>query len=416
LWADVENQFDNPTDFADVAACLHDYGQQIIRVYCPLSCIFSGISEICGHLNYLAPSMLQVKKITITQYKNYSFDAFDFTERVIGICGLNGKGKTNLLDAVYYCCFTKSYFSKTDGLNVQFEKDGFRLEGQFENQAEALKLVCIHRGVGKKELLLNDAPYEKMSQHIGRFPAVMVAPDDIELITGGSEERRRFVDTVISQMDAEYLSQLIQYNKVLQQRNSLLKRFAEQGKTDWPLLEVLDEQLIQPGNFIYAKRKNFTASLIPLVQKFYNQIADNSETVTLQYDSQLNTGNFESVLNNNRQKDFMLQRSNGGIHKDDISIQLNGQSFKNTASQGQRKSLLFALKLAEFELLKINKGFAPLLFLDDVFEKLDDNRMQHLLHWVCKQNTGQVFITDTHKERLEDAFKSLAVQYQVIEL
>ncbi|GAB2809792.1 DNA replication/repair protein RecF [Ferruginibacter profundus] len=360
--------------------------------------------------------MLQVKKITITQYKNYSFDAFDFTERVIGICGLNGKGKTNLLDAVYYCCFTKSYFSKTDGLNIQFDKDGFRLEGQFENQAEALKLVCIHRGVGKKELLLNDAPYEKMSQHIGRFPAVMVAPDDIELITGGSEERRRFVDTVISQMDAEYLLQLILYNKVLQQRNSLLKRFAEQGKTDWPLLEVLDEQLVHPGKFIYTKRKNFTAALIPLVQQFYNQIADNNETVTLQYDSQLNTGNFESVLNDNRQKDFMLQRTNGGIHKDDISIQLNGQSFKNTASQGQRKSLLFALKLAEFELLKMNKGFAPLLFLDDVFEKLDDNRMQHLLHWVCKENTGQVFITDTHKERLEDAFKSLAVKYQVIEL
>ncbi len=360
--------------------------------------------------------MHHINKITITQYKNYDFATFNFTERVIGICGLNGKGKTNLLDAVYYCCFTKSYFSKTDGLNVQFDKDGFRLEGMFVNEKENLKLVCIHRGVGKKELLLNDAPYEKMSQHIGKFPAVMVAPDDIELITGGSEERRRFIDTVISQMDAEYLLQLIQYNKVLQQRNSLLKRFAEQGKTDWPLLEVLDEQLIVPGKYIYAKRKSFTEALIPLVQRFYNQIADNNEAVTLQYDSQLNNGNFESVLNDCRQKDFMLQRTNGGIHKDDISIQLNGQSFKNTASQGQRKSLLFALKLAEFELLKNNKGFAPLLFLDDVFEKLDDNRMNHLLHWVCKQNTGQVFITDTHKDRLEEAFKMLAVQYQVIEL
>ena len=360
--------------------------------------------------------MLQVNKITITQYKNYDLATFDFKERVIGICGLNGKGKTNLLDAVYYCCFTKSYFSKTDGLNVQFDKDGFRLETLFENNKEIQKLVCIHRGAGKKELLLNDAPYEKMSQHIGKFPAVMVAPDDIELIMGGSEERRRFVDTVISQMDAEYLSQLIQYTKVLQQRNSLLKRFAEQGKTDWPLLEVLDEQLIAPGNFIFTKRKNFTAALIPLVQQFYHQIADNDELVSLQYESQLNTGSFESVLNEFRQKDFILQRTNGGIHKDDIGMQLNGQSFKNTASQGQRKSLLFALKLAEFELLKQNKGFAPLLFLDDVFEKLDDNRMNHLLHWVCNENTGQVFITDTHKERLEQAFQSLAVNYQVIEL
>ena len=360
--------------------------------------------------------MLQVNKITITQYKNYDFATFHFSERVVGICGLNGKGKTNLLDAVYYCCFTKSYFTKNDALSIQFDKDGFRLEGLFENKNELQKLICIHRGAGKKELLLNDAPYEKMSQHIGKFPAVMVAPDDIELITGGSEERRRFIDTVISQMDAEYLLQLIQYNKVLQQRNSLLKRFAEQGKTDWPLLEVLDEQLMAPGKFIYTRRKNFTAELIPLVQRFYNQIADNEESVTLQYDSQLNTGNFELVLNDCRQKDFMLQRTSGGIHKDDISIQLNGQSFKNTASQGQRKSLLFALKLAEFELLKINKGFAPLLFLDDVFEKLDDRRMQQLLQWVCKHNTGQVFITDTHKERLEEAFRSLAVNYQVIEL
>jgi DNA replication and repair protein RecF len=367
-------------------------------------------------LNYLAASMLQVNKITTTQYKNYGFASFDFTERVVGICGLNGKGKTNLLDAIYYCCFTKSYFSKTDALNIQFDKDGFRIEAQFENIDILQKLVCIHRGAGKKELLLNDAPYEKMSQHIGKFPAVMVAPDDIELITGGSEERRRFIDTVISQMDAEYLLQLIQYNKILQQRNSLLKRFAEQGKTDWPLLEVLDEQLVKPGKYIHAKRKGFTQALIPLVQQFYHQIADNDETVALQYESQLNAGDFESVLNQYRQKDFMLQRSNGGVHKDDIAIQLNGQVFKSTASQGQRKSLLFALKLAEFELLKNNKGFAPLLFLDDVFEKLDDKRMQQLLHWVCKLNTGQVFITDTHKERLEEAFDKLNVFYQIIEL
>ena len=360
--------------------------------------------------------MLQLKKIDITQFKNYDFSSFDFKERVIGICGLNGKGKTNLLDAIYYCCFTKSYFSKTDALNVQFDKDGFRLETLFENNTHKQKLVCINRGTAKKELILNDVPYEKMSHHIGKFPAVMVAPDDIELITGGSEERRRFVDTVISQMDAQYLMLLMQYNKVLQQRNSLLKRFAEQGKTDWPLLEVLDEQLIQPGNYIYSKRKEFTAELIPLVQQFYHQIAENAEEVSLQYESQLNAGNFESVLNQYRQKDFMLQRSNGGIHKDDIAIQLNGQIFKNIASQGQRKSLLFALKLAEFELLKRNKAFAPLLFLDDVFEKLDDKRMKQLLHWVCNENEGQVFITDTHRDRLETAFATLNTAYQIIEL
>ncbi|MBS1511950.1 MAG: DNA replication and repair protein RecF [Bacteroidetes bacterium] len=360
--------------------------------------------------------MLRIHSIAITQFKNYPFSTFHFNERVVGICGLNGHGKTNLLDAVYYCCFTKSYFSSTEAQNVQFQQDGFRLEAQFNKNNEDQKLVCIYRGPGKRELTLNGSLYEKMSQHIGTFPAVMVAPDDVELIIGGSEERRRFIDTVISQVDAAYLSYLIQYNKILQQRNSLLKRFAEQGKSDWPLLDVLDEQLLVPGNYIHTARTAFAATLVPLVQQYYAQISGKRETVALQYESQLNDNSFEKLLLANRQKDCLLQRTNSGIHKDDVATQLNGQPFKSTASQGQRKSLLFALKLAEFDILKNNKGFAPLLFLDDVFEKLDDTRMQQLLLQVCKQNDGQVFITDTHRDRLEDAFNSLDVAYQVIEL
>jgi DNA replication and repair protein RecF len=377
--------------------------------------------------------MFFLSKISLTQFKNYHFSSFDFTQRVIGICGLNGKGKTNLLDAAYYCCFTKSYFTKADGLNMQFGTDGFRIEASSISSkgggnpgdisvdlSEVYKqksdeIVCIFRN-GKKEVLLNCLAYTKLSEHIGKFPAVMVAPDDIGLITEGSEERRRFIDTVLSQMDAAYLQQLVVYNKVLQQRNSLLKSFAEQGKTDWQLLEVLDEQLIAPGNLIFAKRKIFTEALIPLVQQFYDRIADNEEAITLQYDSRLHDSSFYDLLNNYRQKDFALQRSNAGIHKDDLLFQLNGQVFKTTASQGQRKSLLFALKLAEFELLKKNKGFAPLLLLDDVFEKLDDNRMHQLLHWVCNENSGQVLITDTHKERLQEAFEKLNTAYQVFEL
>jgi DNA replication and repair protein RecF len=287
------------------------------------------------------------------------------------------------------------------------------LSGDRKKQEE---IICIFRNGGKKEVLLNGVPYAKLAEHIGKFPAVMIAPDDISLIIDGSEERRRFMDTVLSQMDASYLQQLMIYNKVLQQRNSLLKNFAELGKTDWQLLEVLDEQLIAPGDIIFAKRKTFAENLIPLVQDFYNRIADNDEVITLHYDSRLHNNSFYDLLNNYRQKDFAAQRSNAGIHKDDIIFQLNGQVFKTTASQGQRKSLLFALKLAEFELLKKNKGFAPLLLLDDVFEKLDDNRMQQLLRWVCNENNGQVFITDTHKERLQEAFEKLNTAYQIIEL
>jgi len=181
-------------------------------------------------------------------------------------------------------------------------------------------------------------------------------------------------------------------------------------------LEVLDDQLVNPGKYIHSVRKHFTTQMIPLVQKFYKLIANNEELVTLQYESQLNNVSFEDLLNQYREKDFLLQRTNAGIHKDDILIQLNGQVFKNIASQGQRKSLLFALKLAEFEILKLKKGFAPLLLLDDVFEKLDDTRMKNLLNWVCNENEGQVFITDTHKERLEEAFSALNTTNQIIEL
>ena len=291
--------------------------------------------------------MSPFEKISITQFKNYSFSSFQFSERIVGICGLNGLGKTNLLDAIYYLCFTKSYFSRTDSQNIQFNADGFRLEGYMGGQ----KLVCIHRAAGKKEIFLNDVIYNKFSQHIGKFPAVMVAPDDIELITGGSENRRKFVDTVLSQIDLVYLQQLITYTKLLQQRNSLLKRFADQGRTDWALLEVMDDQMIVPGKYIFEQRKMFTEQLIPLVQEFYNNIANRSEKVTMLYETQLANQSFESLLNQYREKDFLLQRTNGGIHKDDLVFQLDGQVFKQTASQGQRKSLLFSLKLAEFELL-----------------------------------------------------------------
>ncbi len=360
--------------------------------------------------------MLQLSKIILTHFKNYEVSSFNFTEKVVGICGLNGKGKTNLLDAIYYCCFTKSYFAGTDLLNIGFNKDGFRLEAYFKKNELLQKVICIHRGTNKKEFYLNDAGYEKFSKHIGLLPAVIIAPDDIEIIIGGSEGRRKYLDTILSQLDAEYLQKLMIYNKVLQQRNSLLKRFAEQGQTDEPLLQVLDMQLTEPGNYIFEKRKAFVIELIPLVQDFYHQLAANTEEVKFTYESKLYEETLINLLVNNRAKDKILQRTNAGIHKDDLSFCLNGQVFKNIASQGQRKSLLFSLKLAEYQLIKKYKGFAPLLLLDDVFEKLDDTRMKHLLNWVCNENSGQVFITDTHKERLVQAFTQLKVQGQVIEL
>lgn len=360
--------------------------------------------------------MLNLEKISLTHFKNYQTRSFSFDENIIGICGLNGVGKTNLLDAIYYCCFTRSYFTSSDALNTRFNEEGFRLEGYFKKQDVAHKVVCINRGVLKKELSMNDIPYEKFSQHIGLLPVVIIAPDDIEIITGNSEGRRKFADTVLSQINAGYLQELITYNKILQQRNSLLKKMYEAGNSALTVLDILDSQLVPHAKNIHAMRRDFLEELIPIVQHFYALISGNAEKVFLSYVSQLNEADFASSLKSSRDKDILLQRTNVGIHKDDISFLLDEQVFKQIASQGQRKSLLFALKLAEFEMLKKNKGFAPLLLLDDVFEKLDDLRMQQLLQWVCNENDGKVFITDTHKDRLEEVFQKLAVRFQIIEL
>lgn len=360
--------------------------------------------------------MLQVSSISILQFKNYSARSFSFTERVVGICGKNGVGKTNLLDAIHYLCFTKSYFTRLDANNVQQGKNGFRLEGNFILQDKPEKAVCVLRETGRKELSINDQAYEKFSQHIGRYPCVIIAPDDAELITGDSKERRTFLDSLLSQLDPDYLQQLIVYKKVTEQRNSLLKLFAETGTKDLSLLDVLDEQLVKPGGVIFNKRKEFLVSFLPIAKHLYQEIAQQPEDISLFYESDLLHASFAELLKASRQKDYLAQRSTVGVHKDDLEINFGKQLFKNIASQGQRKSLLFALKLAEMEVIRKEKHFAPLLLLDDVFEKLDEERISNLLRKVCMENEGQVFITDTNEERLTDHLEALSVNYQVIKL
>ena len=300
---------------------------------------------------------------------------------------------------------------------------GFRIAGQLTagdantmNAGNSTELICILRETGKKEFLLNGEAYEKFAQHIGKFPCVFIAPDDVQIITGVSEERRRFTDALLCQLDAWYLQHLMSYNKVLQQRNSYLKSLAGARTADQQLLDVYDNQLVTHGNYVFEQRQLFLSKLAPLVRSFYIAIAGIDEEVNLVYESPLQQDGFAALLKQYRDKDLLLQRTTQGIHRDDLSLSLRNQSFKSIASQGQRKSLLFALKLAEFEILKENKGYPPFLLLDDVFEKLDEQRMHNLLIRVCVQNNGQVFITDTHKERLETALKSLEQPYQVIEI
>lgn len=360
--------------------------------------------------------MLYLQQLTVTFFKNYEIKAFNFDSNAVGICGRNGIGKTNLLDAIYYCSFTKSYFSGTDLINIANNKEGFRLQANFIKNNTPQNIVCIYKLNGKKDFTCNDTPYEKLSHHIGVLPCVIIAPDDIEIINGSSELRRKYIDTILCQLDKDYLQHLIIYNKILQQRNSFFKQAADRGNLDIALLEILDQQISVPANYISQKRIEYTQRLLPLINEAYKEIANADENINIIYQSQLILEDISSLLIKSRDKDRILQRTNVGIHKDDLIIELNQHLFKNIASQGQKKSLLFALKLAEYEIIKQAKGFYPILLLDDVFEKLDNFRMENLLKRVCVKNDSQVFFTDTHSERLKLAFDNLGIKGQIIEM
>ncbi|PZP52681.1 MAG: DNA replication and repair protein RecF [Pseudopedobacter saltans] len=356
--------------------------------------------------------MIALRKLDLFQFRNYEQGSFSFREKVVGISGRNGSGKTNLLDAIYYLCFTKSYFPRTDAQSVMKDHIGFRIAGAFFEKGENLDVACILRETGKKEFQVDQELVKRFSKHIGRIPCVMIAPDDVEIIQGSSEQRRKLIDSIISQMDPVYLQDLIDYNKILQQRNSLLKS----DQVDFGLLDILDMQLAGKGNAIFEKRKNFSYQYLPLILDQYTMIAQQTDNIQIQYASKLEADSFADLLAKARQKDLVLQRTTVGIHRDDLNIWMEGAAFKNVASQGQRKSLLFAIKLAEFTILKNAKGVAPILLLDDVFEKLDGDRMSFLLQTVCNYEDCMLFISDTHGERLRDAFENLDIKYQLIAL
>ena len=359
--------------------------------------------------------MLLLRKISLVQFKNYTAERFGFNKRIIGITGRNGSGKTNLLDAIYYICFTKSYFTSSEAQNTQYQTNGFRLEAYMDKGGQEGKIICTVKD-GKKDISLNDEPYDRFSHHIGKYPAVMIAPDDAEIILGGSEERRKWLDALLCQLHPSYLDHLITYQKILQQRNSLLKTIATQGGNQDALLDVFDEQLVHHGTPVFEIRRDFLPSFIKQVQELYDYLAGQHEVVNIQYQCGLHEQPFDKLLTSNRYKDMMMQRTTGGIHRDDLQFLLDDHAMKTSASQGQRKSFLFALKLAQFEVIRQHKKFPPLLLLDDVFEKLDRERVSRLISLVSGPSYGQVFITDTHAERLQEAFKENEDSFQLIEM
>lgn len=359
--------------------------------------------------------MFKINHINLTQFRNAHSAAFSFENRITAICGLNGTGKTNLLDAVYYLCFTKSYFNKSDASAVEKGSNGFSLHASFTVSGHNIPVSLILRENGKKELLVEQETISPFSTHIGKFPVVFIAPDDVILITGGSEERRKFIDTLICQLDHVYMIQLIRYNKFLQDRNKYLKNVAG-SIADPILLDSFDEQLIQSGTFLLKKRIEFLEGFIQSVIDSFGFISGEKEKPALVYVPSTSADAYAYNMQKARQKDILLQRTSVGIHRDDIEILMDEMPFKQAASQGQKKSLLFALKLASFNALKLHFGFEPILLLDDIFEKLDQERLKKLLDWVCIRNNGQVILTDTHHERVNDALTDISLPFQLIKL
>lgn len=355
-----------------------------------------------------------LRSLSLFNFKNYAEAEFAFSAGVNVFTGDNGSGKTNLLDAIHYLCMCKSYFSRTDAQNIRKGEQFFAVNGTFVLDDKEEQVSCGLKQGQKKQVKRNGREYEKLSEHIGLLPCVVIAPVDLFLITEGSEERRKFIDSIIAQLDQDYLQELIRYMRILGHRNALLRQPSHNGNANQFLL--WDEQLVSAGKAIYAKRRAFTGKFIPVFEKYYSFISGESEAADMTYDSQLHSSAFEDLLLQSAEKDRVLQFTTAGIHKDDFLFSIEGFGAKRYGSQGQQKSCIIALKLAQFEIMSAEKKFKPVLLLDDIFEKLDHNRISRLMEMVSHHTFGQLFITDTHKERIMEIFDSINVPVNLLRI
>ena len=353
-----------------------------------------------------------LKRISILNYKNLEQVELDFSPKMNCFIGQNGMGKTNLLDAVYYLSFCKSSANPIDSQNIKHNQDFFVVQGSYlTDEGEPEEVYCGLKRRQKKQFKRNKKEYSKLSDHIGLIPLVMVSPADSELILGGSEERRRFMDVVISQYDREYLSALIRYNKAMAQRNTLLKAEVE---TDDELMNVWEEMMASAGEVVFRKRNDFINEFIPTFQSFYSYISQDQEVVNLSYESHAMQGNLLQIIRESRQRDRIMGYSLKGIHKDDLVMQLAEYPIKREGSQGQNKTYLVALKLAQFDFLRrTGSNTTPLLLLDDIFDKLDASRVEQIVKLVSGDKFGQIFITDTNRDHLDKILRKIEGEYKV---
>lgn len=350
-----------------------------------------------------------LQSLSLVNFKNYTEATLHFSKGVNCFTGNNGSGKTNIIDAVHYLSFTKSYFNSSDSLNVRHGEHLFVIQGEFNVNGKKEEVFCGVKTGSKKQIKRNTEEYDRLSDHIGLFPVVMIAPVDHTLITEGSDERRRFMDSIISQISKPYLDDLIAYNKILSHRNAFLKQHSHKA-FDQTLLDVWNDQLIPLGIRIEKLRQQFVKEFLPLFAQTYSFLSGDNEQVSIAYQTQLHENNFEELLKRSLQRDLAVQYTTAGIHKDDLIFKLGELPLKRIASQGQQKTFLVSLKIAQFEYLFRHKKTKPILLLDDIFDKLDDHRVQRLMQLVSRHTFGQIFITDTHPERLKQIFDDIKVE------
>lgn len=352
---------------------------------------------------------MYLQQLSVINFKNYAEAGLKFSEGVNVFAGNNGAGKTNLLDAIHYLSLCKSYFNPIDSQQIKQGAEFFIITGNFLKNEQVEAVACSVKRNQKKQFKRNKKDYQRLADHIGLFPLVMVSPYDISIIIEGSEERRKFIDNVISQTDTRYLDELIAYNRVLANRNALLKQIADTGRYDPGLMEVYDEQLIASGTRLFEKRKAFMEAFTAIFNLHYSYLSEDAEQVELVYESQLLENDFAALLQRNLERDRLLERTSAGIHKDDLLFTIHGMPMKKFGSQGQQKSFLIALKLAQYSYLYRQSGFKPILLLDDIFDKLDDQRVTKLMQMISNHDFGQVFITDTNLKRAKQIFEDIGV-------
>ena len=357
-----------------------------------------------------------LKQLSLLNYKNFNQREFSFNPKMNCIVGANGIGKTNVLDAIYHLSFGKSYFNPVSSQNIKHGEDFFVIDALLEKEEKSEKLICSMKKGAKKIVKRNGKIYDKLSDHIGFMPLVMISPADRDLITEGSDMRRKFIDGVISQSDKSYLNSLLNYQKICAQRNALLKYFAANQTFDPETLGIYNSQLAQLAAPIHEKRTLFLEQFIPIFQSQHQAITGGNESVAIQYVSGLDQAPLEILLEQNLSKDRALQYTSVGVHKDDLQFELEGHPIKKFGSQGQQKSFLIALKLAQFHFIKEKSRTTPILPLDDIFDKLDAHRVSQLLHLVNDKAYGQIFVSDTHADRTEEVLKTTQHPYALISL